>query len=64
MMCRAVTGTTAGSSPPAPDSTPRPALPGREAKTGRHPRLHVDALGATDGLEALERLALIFKPEE
>ncbi len=60
-MCRAVTGTTAGSSP---GSTPRLALPGREAKTGRHPRLHVGALGASDGLEALERLALVFKSEE
>jgi hypothetical protein len=26
--------------------------------------LHVGALGAADGLEALEGLALVFKPEE
>jgi hypothetical protein len=26
--------------------------------------LHVGALGASDGLEALEGLALVFKPEE
>jgi len=29
-----------------------------------HARLHVGALGAADRLEALEGLALVFKPEE
>src|SRR5215469_7756903 len=35
-----------------------------QPKAARNRPLHVGALGAPDGLEALERLALVFKPEE
>ena len=35
----------------------------RSDSQGKRP-LHVGALGAPDGLEALEGLALVFKPEE
>jgi hypothetical protein len=33
-------------------------------KAVRHRLLHVGALGAPDGLEALEGFALVLKPEE
>ena len=35
-----------------------------QPKAVRNHPLHVGALGAPDGLEALEGLALVFKPEE
>ena len=35
-----------------------------QPKAARNRPLHVGALGAPDGLEALEGLALVFKPEE
>ena len=34
------------------------------AEAARNRPLHVGALGAPDGLKALEGLALVFKPEE
>jgi hypothetical protein len=42
----------------------RPGLPLLGGEGGQEARLHVGALGASDGLEALERLALVFKPEK
>jgi hypothetical protein len=36
----------------------------RSAEGARNRRLQVGALGAPDGLKALEGLALVFKPEE
>ena len=48
-------------------ATPRsPSGPnsGDQPKAARNRPLHVGALGAPDGLKALEGLALVFKPEE
>ena len=42
----------------------RHAFDDEDPKAAKKRPLHVGALGAPDGLETLEGLALVFKPEE